>query len=523
MSLATLPDLVLDEIVRWIAIGRAGCTIPREYLSLSRSCKALHEAANRFLYRDPCPCSYRYFLQSLIRLPSNAKFVRYLTVDDQLSFTVFNELWSRVPLRLCALNLLCSERWWSKADTVRKFIASTRPDVQVEQLLLRFGEVTYASEEIYLLRNFGMFNGLEFLEIHLDVEFGEFEEEGRPVGPQHVVDNLDCPRLQHLCIVYDKDDYIIDLGTKLPSLRSFRRVRGEFNDELYELPVETYWDFYTAMMNRGVYFTFGTLGELGCAEFYSGIIRHASKNNLDPEPLLKWALLSDHDHQLQTHQRGQIEAGLHEPFFFQAYFESPNLPSNVRHRKARLDCIPFFIPNHAYFEFPNLPANVLLTALDVLNPVWPQVNTELYFNYIQFTPAIANVLPAATTSLTVITEETVDSTFPACIAALPQLRRLEVFVFHGAQGITGCTKAPMPRPKKKDGTLGGPLEGTLTLAREGAQVGGSITTSWEIAWESGSSTVYWELPRGSELEIELRSWFALNNTLREICFNCYTR
>jgi hypothetical protein len=473
VTLFDLPDVVLDRIFDWLVRpGYLGREPMHAYASLSRSCKALHESANRYLYRSPYRPTLKTF-NSLIKYPWNAKFVRYLAPEHD-TMDLFLQLWSNESLALISLDLTSFIGIYPGES--KKIVRSTRPDTRVEYICLNLScEVNEAKR---LLRQCYKFDTLRSLTVELEFTFSN-RFTHRLLKPQDVVDNLNCPKLEHL-ITRHGEDSIIVLGDKLPSLRSLHQTSLPS-----PMPIETLWGLLTAMMDRGVYFS--STGVSIISSFYPEILAHASQLDIDPEALVRWIFLGEHDFHLRTVQA-----------------------------RARQTRCPESLNMQVHFQRKEWTATALQTTLELLSPIYPPANYRFHINlYPQFTPSIANLLPLDVVCLGLCCLGTINpAVVHACIAGFPRLRRLAVQIIISAED-GGCTTAPIP-PSWDRPPRWAPQTSALHMKMERGE-----KPIWEFSEEIDDPPVTYPESRemgseADEFEMEIGGWFRLNDSLKKL-------
>ena len=215
MDLSTLPLVVLDVLLR--------CLTLQSLISISRTCRAFRNEANRLLYRHPAnicghletrrhpECFFkrrvanrmRILEQSLSRYHTNAKF---LCCHTSFSSKFLLSTWSQPPLVLTRLRLDVGWFTGSNETEISKCLTSKHPETRIEAISLHGSPDT---GYIGLLRQLDSFGGLNSL--HIQISSFHFS-----LDPDDIVAELNCPHLKELVLQFS--DRLVYLGERLPAL-----------------------------------------------------------------------------------------------------------------------------------------------------------------------------------------------------------------------------------------------------------------------------------------------------------------
>ena len=223
-----LPPVVMDNIFSFLGNP--------DLVALCRTCKAIYASAIKALYSKKWPKNgKRKLRQSLALNPDNAKYLReyHCTNIQQLS-----QVLAKQPLRLERLKLYFNERQIS-AHVKKKFheavaglVSSMHPNTSIEEIdcsltnpALLYKQDIGKIEWVRLLEKFHAFRNLE----SVILKCREFGDRGRceTFGDiQTVIDQLsNCLQLSRITFIdaeINMEDWRVDLGVRLPSLRGIR-------------------------------------------------------------------------------------------------------------------------------------------------------------------------------------------------------------------------------------------------------------------------------------------------------------
>jgi hypothetical protein len=268
VNLATLPDIVLDNIVDKLD-AISNCAI--DLVSLSYTSKRLNQFANRGVYMHihGYNAANPLLREGLVANPINRHYIETIQcfhVDD------LARLWSLPPMtRLRAIKLYEPEG--CLLSSITACLAARHPDFTM-----------HGSLNIHDMKHWEFllpaFNDLA----EVSIRFGGCCIYDRP-SAQKVVDSLQFLSLRRISLML-VSDWRLDLGERFPKLEALE-IHGIDTLGVFD---STCWHRVTALMDRSINYSC-KVG--GTSPLYQAVLAHAELNGLEPAPIIRWLAAGD--------------------------------------------------------------------------------------------------------------------------------------------------------------------------------------------------------------------------------------